>query len=124
MKKRDVQTQTEWAKENKAWLNQFAESAKKQEEQRKSQTSYPWKSTPLPSTFQLTPEIAKELKKREQWKEVQNIANHEFHARIKRFKQLPEEDRSLASYLHKQKLKGVMLSPGELALGLGGSCIH
>ena len=112
VKKQDVQTQTE-QKQQQAWLNQFAESAKKQEEQRKSQTSYPWKSTPLPSTFHLTPEIAKELKKREQWKEVQNIANHEFHARIKRRKQVSEEDRSLASYLQKQKLKGVMLSPAD-----------
>ena len=114
-KKQDAQTQTEWEeeKQKQAWLNQFAESAKKQEEQRKSQTSYPWKSTPLPNTFHLTPEIAKELKKREQWKEVQNIANHEFHARIKRRKPVPEEDRSLASYLQKQKLKGVMLSPTD-----------
>ena len=112
VKKQDVQTQTE-QKQQQAWLNQFAESAKKREEQRKSQISYPWKSTPLPSTFHLTPEIAKELKKREQWKEVQNIANHEFHARIKRRKQVPEEDRSLASYLQKQKLKGVMLLPAD-----------
>ena len=86
---------------------------KRKKEQRKSQASYPWKTTLLPSTFHLTPEIAKELKKREQWKEVQNIANHEFHARIKRRKQVPEEDRSLASYLHKQKLKGVMPSPAD-----------
>ena len=96
LKKQDAQTQTEWAEEKRkqAWLDQFAELAKKQEDQRKSQTRYPWESTPLPSTFHLTPEIAKELKKREQWKEVQNIADHEFHARIKRRKQVPEEDRS------------------------------
>ncbi|CAH3124313.1 unnamed protein product, partial [Porites lobata] len=37
--------------------------AKKQEEQRKAQTKYPWKSTPLPSTFHWSPEISKELKK-------------------------------------------------------------
>ena len=102
---KDVQQQT--------WLNQFAESAKKQEEQRKAQTKYPWKSTPLPSTFRWSPEIAKELKKREQWNEGVSIANHEFHARIKRRKQVPEEDGSLASYLQKQKLKGVMLSPAD-----------
>ena len=35
----------------------FAESAKKQEEKRKAQTKYPWKSTPLPNTFQSSPEI-------------------------------------------------------------------
>ena len=110
--KQDAQTQTE-QKQQQTWLNQFAESAKKQEEQRKAQTRYPWRSTPLPSTFHLTPEIAKELNKREQWKEAQNIANHEFHARIKRRKQVPEEDGSLASYLQKQKLKGVMLSPAD-----------
>ena len=102
---KDVQQQT--------WLNQFAESAKKQEEQRKAQTKYPWKSTPLPSTFHWSPEIAKKLKKREQWNEAVSIANHEFHARIKRRKQVPEEDGSLASYLQKQKLKGVMLSPAD-----------
>jgi len=110
---KEAQTQTEWSKETQAWLNQFAESAKKQEEQRKSQTSYPWKSIPLPNTFGLSPEIAKELKKREQWKEVQNIANHEFHANIKRFKHLPEEERSVASYLHKQKRKGVVLTRAD-----------
>ena len=38
VKKQDAQTQTEWGeeKQKQAWLNQFAESAKKQEEQRKS----------------------------------------------------------------------------------------
>ena len=120
VKKQDAQTQTEWKdahrteeKQQQAWFNQFAESAKKQEEQRKSQASYPWKTTPLPSTFHLTPEIAKELKKREQWKEVQSIANHEFHARVSRRKQVPESDESLASYLQKQKLKGFMLSPAD-----------
>ena len=101
---KDVQQQT--------WLNQFAESAKKQEEQRKAQTKYPWKSTPLPSTFRWSPEI-NVRKKREQWNEGVSIANHEFHARIKRRKQVPEEDGSLASYLQKQKLKGVMLSPAD-----------
>ena len=110
--KQDAQTQTE-QKQQQTWLNQFAESAKKQEEQRKAQTKYPWKSTPLPSTFHWSPEIAKKLKKREQWNEAVSIANHEFHARIKRRKQVPEEDRSLASYLQKQKLKGVMLSPTD-----------
>ena len=110
--KQDAQTQTE-QKQQQTWLNQFAESAKKQEEQRKAQTKYPWKSTPLPSTFHWSPGIAKELKKREQWNEAVSIANHDFHARINRRKQVPEEDRSLASYLQKQKLKGVMLSPTD-----------
>ena len=111
---KDAQTQTECKDvQQQTWLNQFAESSKKQEEQRKAQTKYPWKSTPLPSTFHWSPEIAKKLKKREQWNEAVSIANHEFHARIKRRKQVPEEDRSLASYLQKQKLKGVMLSPTD-----------
>ena len=111
---KDAQTRTECKDvQQQTWLNQFAESAKKQEEQRKAQTKYPWKSTPLPSTFHWSPEIAKELKKREQWNEGVSIANHEFHARIKRRKQVPEEDRSIASYLQKQKLKGVMLSPAD-----------
>ena len=57
----------------------FAESAKKQEEKRKAQTKYPWKSTPLPNTFQSSPEIAKELNKREQWKEAVSISSEGRH---------------------------------------------
>ena len=57
--KQDVQTQTE-QKQQQAWFaesaKKFAESTKKQVEQRKLQTKYPWKSTPLPSTFQSSPE--------------------------------------------------------------------
>lgn len=54
---------------------------KPQQEQR--ETSYPWKVTQLSSTFHLTPEIAKELKKRDQWKKVNAIANHRFEAAMK-----------------------------------------
>ena len=61
--KQDAQTQTE-QKQQQVCLNQFAESAKKfaesakkQEEQRKVQTKYPWKSTPLPSTFHWSPGV-------------------------------------------------------------------
>ena len=63
------QTQTEWLrqaeenvemwKQKEAWLNQFAESAKKEEEQREAQekSSNPWKKA-LPSTFYWGPDIA------------------------------------------------------------------
>ena len=73
--KQDAETQTE-QKQQHTW---FAESAKKQEEQRKAQTKYPWKSTPLPNTFQSSPEIAKELNKREQWKEAVSISSEGRH---------------------------------------------
>ena len=64
-KKQDVQTQTEQNQQESS----FAESAKKQEEQRKaSKATIPWNSIPLPSTFESSSEISKEMKKREQWK--------------------------------------------------------
>ena len=110
--KQDAQTQTE-QKQQQVCLSQFAESAKKQEEQRKVQTKYPWKSTPLPSTFHWSPEIAKELKKREQWNEAVSIANHEFFSRVQGWDLLPESDASVARYLEKQKSKGYTLSPAD-----------
>ena len=94
-------------------MGQFAESAKKEEEQRKVQTKYPWKSTPLLSTFQSSPEIAKELKKREQWNEVHSFANLRFCSRVKGWNHLPEKDASVARYLEKQKSKGHTLSPAD-----------
>ena len=54
--KQDAQTQTSCLNQFAESAQTFAESAKKQEEQRKAQTKYPWKSTPLPSTFQSSPE--------------------------------------------------------------------
>ena len=110
--KQDAQTQTE-QKQQQTWLNQFAESAKKQEEQRKAPTRYPWESTPLPSTFHWSPEIAKELKKREQWNEVHSIANNQFFSRVQGWDHLPESDASVARYLEKQKSKGHTLSPAD-----------
>ena len=107
--KQDAETQTEQNQQH-TW---FAESAKRQEEQRKAQTKFPWKSTPLPSTFQSSPEIAKELKKREQWKEVVSIANHRFHSRVKGWHHLPPADANVAEYLTKQKSKGHSLSPAD-----------
>ena len=102
-----------WKQQQVAWLNQFAESAKKQEEQRKAQTRFPWNSTPLPSTFHSGPEIAKELKKREQRKEVHSIANHLFNSRVKGWNHLPESEASVARYLEKQQSKGHTLSPAD-----------
>ena len=51
-------------KRNQVWLNQFAESAQKQHEQREAQTkpSNPYKKT-LPSTFHWSPEITQAYKK-------------------------------------------------------------
>ena len=111
--KQDVQTQTSCLNQFAESAKKFAESAKKQEEQRKVQTKYPWKSTPLPSTFQSSPEIAKELKKREQWKEVVSIANHRFNSRVKGWHHLPPADANVAEYLEKQKSQGHSLSPAD-----------
>ena len=114
--KQDAETQTEQNQQH-TWFaesaKQFAESAKRQEEQRKAQTKFPWKSTPLPSTFQSSPEIAKELKKREQWKEVVSIANHRFNSRVKGWHHLPPADANVAEYLEKQKSQGHSLSPAD-----------
>ena len=111
--KQDVQTQTSCLNQFAESAKKFAESAKKQEEQRKVQTKYPWKSTPLPSTFQSSPEIAKELKKREQWKEAVSIANHRFNSRVKGWHHLPPADANVAEYLEKQKSEGHSLSPAD-----------
>ena len=111
--KQDAQTQTSCLNQFAESAQTFAESAKKQEEQRKAQTKYPWKSTPLPSTFQSSPEIAKELKKREQWKEVVSIANHRFNSRVKGWHHLPPADANVAEYLEKQKSQGHSLSPAD-----------
>ena len=107
--KQDAETQTEQNQQH-TW---FAESAKRQEEQRKAQTKFPWNSTPLPSTFQSSLEIEKELKKREQWKEAVSIANHRFHSRVKGWHHLPPADANVAEYLTKQKSKGHSLSPAD-----------
>ena len=110
-----MSTQTEWGeeKQKQAWLDQFAESAKKQEEQRKAQTRFPWNSTPLPSTFHSGPEIVNELKKREQCKEAVSIANHELFSRVKGWGHLPESEASVARYLEKQQSEGHTLSPAN-----------
>ena len=95
--KQDAQTQTSCLNPFAEAAQTFAESAKKQEEQRKAQTRCPWKSTPLPSAFEMSPEIAKELNKREQWKEVVSIANHRFNSRVKGWHHLPPADANVMS---------------------------
>ena len=109
--KQDVQTQTSCLNQFAESAKKFAESAKKQEEQRKVQTKYPWKSTPLPSTFQSSP--AKELKKREQWKAAVSVANHRFNSRVKGWHHLPPADANVAEYLEKEKSQGHSLSPAD-----------
>ena len=115
--KQDVQTQTEQNQQDSSFAeaaNQFAESAKKQEEQRKaSRATFPWNSIPLPSTFQSSSEISKEMKKREQWKEVVSIAEHRFNSCVKGWHHLPPAEASVAEYLAKQKIKGQSLSPAD-----------
>ena len=105
-------------KRQQEWLDQFAESTQKQNEQREAQTkpSNPWKKT-LPITFYWSPEIAQTYKKTEGWKVVQSIANSEFEATLNRTKQkwgkVPASDMSLVVYLQKQKAKGKPLSPAD-----------
>ena len=105
-------------KRQQEWLNQFAESTPKQNEQWEAQTkpSNPWNKT-LPSTFYWSPEIAQTYKKTEGWKVVQSIANSEFEATLNRTKQkwgkVPASDVSLAVYLQKQKAKGKPLAPAD-----------
>ena len=117
----------------KEWLNQFAESAKKQNEQREAK-----KKQSLPSTFHWSPEIAKMYKKQDQWKDIQAMANQEFAACIQPAKKgdmptpppvveqndasvaafengpclfgdLPEKVCSLASYCRRRKQQGLPL---------------
>ena len=110
--KQDAETQTEQNQQHTQFAEsakQFAESAKRQKEQRK----FPWNSTSLPSTFQSSPEIQKELKKREQWKEVVSIANHRFYSRVKGWGHLPPADANVCEYLTSQKNKGHSLSPAD-----------
>ena len=114
--KQDAETQTE-QKQQPSWIaeaaKKFAESAKKQGEQRKLQTKNPWKSNPLPNTFESSPEIEKELKNQKQWKEAVSIANHRFHSRVKGWSHFPPADANVAEYLTKQKSKGHSLSPAD-----------
>ena len=114
--KQDAETQTE-QKQQSSWIaeaaKKFAESAKKQGEQRKLQTKDPWKSNPLPNTFESSPEIEKELKKQKQSKETVSIANHRFNSHVKGWSHLAPADANVAEYLTKQKSKGHSLSPAD-----------
>ena len=61
-----------WKREH-AWLNQFAESSRKQNERWEANKKAPV----LPSTFHWSPEIAKIYKKTDAWKDLQAMANNE-----------------------------------------------
>ena len=110
-----------------AWVNQFAESTRKQNERWEAKKKAPV----LPSAFHWSPEIAKIYKKTDAWKDIQAMANNEFQACINRkkhaewkpplgsesieknesFGNLPYSDASLAFYLQKRKKQGKTLSP-------------
>ena len=98
-----------WKREQ-AWLNQFAESTRKQNERWEAKKKAPM----LPSTFQWSPEIAEVYKKREQPKDVNTMANNQFQAFVKNaWGQVPPSDASLASYLQNRKNQGKTLSPAD-----------
>ena len=61
-----------------AWVNQFAESTRKQNERWEAKKKAPV----LPSAFHWSPEIAKIYKKTDAWKDIQAMANNEFQACI------------------------------------------
>lgn len=67
-----------WKREQ-AWLNQFAESTRKQNERWEAKK----KSPVLPSTFQWSHEIVEAYKKREQWEDVNTMTNNQFQAPVK-----------------------------------------
>ena len=102
----------QWKKQQteQAWLNQSAESTHKQNDRWEAKE----KASVLPSTFQWSPEIAEVYKKREQWEDINTIANNQFQASVKNaWGQVPPSDARLASYLQKRKNKGNILSPAD-----------
>ena len=64
----------------RAWVNQFAESTRKQNERWEAKKKAPV----LPGAFHWSPEIAKIYKKTGAWKDIQAMANNEFQACINR----------------------------------------
>ena len=155
LKSATKQTQTEWLQQakqnveqwkceqaNKAWLNQFAETTRKQEQQWQAKNK-----EVLPSTFHWSPQIAEMYKKQDQWKEIHSLANDEFAACMNRknsseaeqtekkqsngfwpqndasiaefvngpwpFGDLPEKVCSLASYCRRRKQQGLPLTPAQ-----------
>ena len=68
------------------WMNEFAKTMKKQEEERKAK-----RKASLPSTFERSPQIAEMYKKQDQLKEFHSIANKEFAACMNRKKDVPSE---------------------------------
>ena len=59
-------------------------------------------------------EIGEVIKKRDQWDDINAMANNEFQTSVsKTFGSLPPSDASLASYLQKRKNQGKSLSPAD-----------
>ena len=95
-------------------VKQFQESVKKQEEQRTLvEASHPWsKKTEEPDLS--SSEYAKEVKKQKQWADVNSIANHLFHSKVKGWHFLPSADsRHVVEYLEKKQNKGEILSKAD-----------
>ena len=94
---------------SKEWLDQFGQSAQQQQEviQKRAESA-------LLSTFQWSPEIAKQYKKKKQtekeWKLLSNEQQKQFERNEASFGYLPEKTASLASYLVKQQEQGKTLS--------------
>ena len=62
----------------------------------------------------LESEIGEVIKKRDQWDDINAMANNEFQTSVsKTFGSLPSSDASLASYLQKRKNQGKHLSPAD-----------
>ena len=94
----------QWKKQQteQAWLNQSAESTHKQNDRWEAKE----KASVLPSTFQWSPEIAEVYKKREQWEDINTMANNQFQASVKNaWGQFPPSDARLTSYLQMIKTK-------------------
>lgn len=68
------------------WMNEFAKTTKKQEEERKAK-----RQASLPGTFEQSPRIVEEYKKQELWKGIHSIAKKQFAACANRKKDLPPE---------------------------------
>ena len=133
------QNVNQWKKQqvNQAWLNQFAETAWKQNERWEAKK----KQSP-PSTFHWGPEITKQHKKTDHWKDIQAMTNQEFAACLQQAKKrdkstpspveeqsdasvaafvnwpwpfgdLPEKFCSLDSYCRRRKQHGLPLTPPQ-----------
>ena len=90
-------------------MDQFAQSAQQQQEviQKRAESA-------LLSTFQWSPEIAKQYKKKKQTEKEWKLLSYEQQKKFERnetsFGYLPEKTASLVSYLVKQQEQGKTLS--------------